>query len=304
MRRLALVLAAAAMLGWPAGSAFAQEKGPSKAPKTKRKGSTRPKPKKPLLRGEYFIMTKVCDLSEAQQVKIAELVKQRQEAFSELREKGKAVKAAMADARKSKDEDARKKAAADMREFQAESRKLAQKWSKEVLDLLTPVQQAKWQEFRVMRDVQRRLRGVKFAEDQLDRVKAAYVRHTTGVDLTDEKARREAVAKLAAHVMKAILTDAQRLDMLTAQVLGRYRRAKLTDEQTAQVKAACADQLKGLDPSDGKAVGPALRKLSEHINTTILTDDQRENMKPKRRVIKQPPQEPKVKPAAQPVPKE
>jgi len=303
MKRLALVLAAAAMLGWPAGSAFAQEEGPPKAPKPTREGSTRPKPKKPLLRGEYFIMTKVCDLSEAQQVKIAELVKQRQEAFSQLHEKGKAVKAAMADARKSKDEDARKKAAADMREFEAESRKLAQKWSKEVLDVLTPEQQAKWQEFTVMREVQRRLRGVKFEEDQLDRVKAAYVQHTTGVDLTDEKARRDAVAKLSAHVMKEILTDAQRLDMLTGQVLGRYGRAKLTDEQTAQVKAACAEQLKGLDPSDGKAVGAALKKLSEHINTTILTDQQRESMEPKRKV-KQPPQEPKVKPAAQPAPKE
>jgi hypothetical protein len=47
-------------------------------------------------------------------------------------------------------------------------------------------------------------------EEQMAKVKAAYVTVTTGVNLDDEKACQAALQKLSAQVKKEVLTDAQR----------------------------------------------------------------------------------------------
>jgi len=194
MKRLAVVLAAIVALGWTAGSAWAQEEQPEtpkpkKERREKKERKERPKPKQPLLRGEYGIMVSVCKLDEEGQKKIAEILTQRDAATKEFNPKRKAAREKLAEARKSGDKDAVKTAQAEAHQLEAEYQKAWKKWQADILGVLTPEQNAKWQEFTFLRDIKGRLPGVKLTDDQLDKVKAAYVEHTTGVDLTDAKAR-------------------------------------------------------------------------------------------------------------------
>lgn len=282
MKRLTLALAVLASLGIAPRAVWAQEGAETPKPKSRPKKDG-PKRVKPLLRGEYFIMTKVCQLSLQQQKKIAKLAAQSKKAQQEIYEKLKAARAARAEARKSKDKDAIKKADAGYRKVAAERSEISKKWRKQIQGELEPEQRATWQEFTVVREIKRRLPGVKLTQDQQDKLKAAYVEQTTGVDLADEKARRAAVMKLAAHVMTKIITEQQRQIIRLEHIKRRFRRAKLTEEQLGQIKAALAKQTAGADPTDVKAWNAGMKKLNDHVQEQILTDEQRQAMKPKPR---------------------
>lgn len=299
MKRLALMLAVVASLGLAPGAVWAQKGAETPKPKSRPK-KDRPKRVRSLLRGEYFIMTKVCQLSLEQQKKIAELAAQRNKEQKQIQEKLKAARAARAEARKSKDKDAIKKADAGYRKVAAERSEISKKWRKQILGELEPEQRATWQEFTVVREIKRRLPGVKLTQDQQDKLKAAYVERTTGVDLADEKARRAAVMKLTAHVMVKIITEQQRQTIRLEHIKRRFRRAKLTEEQLGQVKAALAEQTASADPADAKALNAAMKKLNDHVQEQILTDQQRQAMKPKPRKKPAPAkaaEQPKAKPA-------
>lgn len=287
MKRLALVLAVVASLGFSVAALRAQEGAETPEPK-KKQIKEKPKPKKPLLRGEYGMMARVCQLSEEQQKKIAEMVPERGREQNQINEKLKAAKAALAEVRKGKDKEAIKKAQDDQRKLLDERNENAKKWQTKILGVLEPEQKAKWLEFTVIRRIKSRFPKVKFTDDQEDKLKAAYVAQTTGVDLTEEKARRLAVNKLVGHVRAKILTDQQRQEMVVGQIQGQFRRAELTEAQIGEINAAYAEQTKGVDPGDEKAWGTAMGKLSRHVRQEILTDAQREAMKrkPPRKEVK------------------
>jgi len=72
---------------------------------------------------------------------------------------------------------------------------------------------------------------------------------------------------------------------LCRDVLGHYKRAKLTEEQTSKVKDLCkpvAKELSGLGEKDKKR-REILGELHKKISSEILSDEQREKMKPQPR---------------------
>jgi len=104
---------------------------------------------------------------------------------------------------------------------------------------------------------------------------------------TLRKAREEAGAEAAAAVL-TVLTPEQKTAwgayQLYRSIAGRYRRAELTEEQLAKVKAACAFAAKDLaeiDDSDSKAKkarGAVSQKLQWAINALVLTPEQRKTL--------------------------
>ena len=300
MKRLALLLAVTACLSWTAGSVRAQEEPQPPGPK-KKVVKERPKPKKPLLRGTHAQMAKVCELSEEQQKKIAELEAERRKELKPLAEKTKAAKTALAEARKTKDKDAIKKANEGMRAANAAYQGASKKWWQEILGVLSQEQRAKWYEHVVMNTVKGRFKAANLTDDQLEKIKAAYLEHTTGVDLADDKARGKAIAKLSAHITKSVLTPEQREALVVGTIKRQYRKIKLTDQQLEKIQAAYAEHTKGVDPADEKAWRAASKKLSDHVHNQILTEEQRQAMKPKKKPgPEKKADKPKPKPAEKP----
>ncbi len=79
----------------------------------------------------------------------------------------------------------------------------------------------------------------------------------------------------------AVLTPEQKTKWvgfrLYRHMMIRYKRAGLSEEQTAKVREMANAAAAGLtDPSDAKAVAAAARALSERIAKEVLTADQRE----------------------------
>ncbi len=283
MKRLVLALAAGVALSWAAAGLWAQEEPAPPKPKAEKPEKERPKPKEPILRGTHAQMAKLCQLSEDQQKKIAELEKQRAADLKELQEKVKAAKDAQAEARKGQDKEALKKANDAFREANEEVQKATRKWWMEILGVLTPEQKAKWYEYVVMQQIQARFKSAKLTQEQLDKIKAAYVEQTTGVDLAEDKARAQAMAKLSAYVMQDVLTGEQRADMYVESARQQYRKVKITDEQLGKIGALYAEATKGVSPADEKAWAEAMRKVSEQTLSQVLTEEQREAVKPKPR---------------------
>jgi len=70
---------------------------------------------------------------------------------------------------------------------------------------------------------------------------------------------------------------------LYRQMMMRYKRAGLTEEQTAKIREMANATAAGLtDPSDPKAIAAAARALSERIAEEVLTADQRASITKKR----------------------
>ena len=102
------------------------------------------------------------------------------------------------------------------------------------------------------------------------------------------KAAREESAAQATAAVFALLTPEQKAAwggyQLYQTTVGRYRRAELTEEQLAKIKAACAVAAKDLgeiDEADSKAKRAkraVTDKLRWAINVFVLTPEQRETV--------------------------
>ncbi len=185
--------------------------------KTTRPAKHRKEPttrKKTLLRGMHARMAKVCKMSEQQQEQVAELNTLRRKAVAEFRadnaEKTKALKAEIAEAGKNKDERALKEARVQLRSLYRKQKEIYTQWQSKIMDVLTPEQKSQWGQYQIMLSIRKRFRNAKLTDDQTARIKTACAKFTAGVDLSDKKARREAIKKLDKHIRKEILTDAQR----------------------------------------------------------------------------------------------
>jgi len=159
-------------------------------------------------------MAKVCQLSEDQQKQVAELNTLRQKAMKQFKaenaEKIKTLNAQIAEAKKSKDKKALKEARTQLRSLHRKQREIYTQWQSKIMAVLTPEQKSQWAKDQVVLSIKRRFRKAKLTDKQTVDIEAACAKFTTGVDLSDKKARREAVKKLADHIRKEILTDAQR----------------------------------------------------------------------------------------------
>lgn len=96
-------------------------------------------------------------------------------------------------------------------------------------------------------------------------------------------ARQKLETELVDKVL-AVLTDEQKAtwakQQLCENVLLRFRRAKLTEEQIAQVQKLCEAAAKEAGQAqDEKGRGQAIRKLQTEVTQKVLTDEQREQLK-------------------------
>ena len=120
-------------------------------------------------------------------------------------------------------------------------------------------------------------------------------------DLGKLQSARTAAAAKAGAARTAFLTDEQKLKwqgfQLYRSMMGRFRRAGLTEEQDTKVRemcnAAAADALK-IAPDDAKAARAVSDKLSRKIQTEALTDEQREKLNRPRTKRTPKPAKPKV----------
>jgi len=276
MKRLAIVLVMASALGTAAGGLLAQE---SQEPATKKKPA-REKKEKPLLAGAHAQMAKVCQLSEEQQKKIAELGAQRKNALNafetENADKRSALQEELKKAKESKDKDATKKASTELAALNAKRGEIVKKSQADIMAVLTPGQKAKWDEYTAMNSLKGRFLGIEFTEDQLAKIKAEYAKLAAEAETGPEKGRSTLLAKLYEKVHKEILTEEQRIDVAVGQVLGPFRKLKLSEDQVAKTKAAYVKHMTGLDTSKRGAREQAVKALREEIRTEILTDEQRQ----------------------------
>ena len=121
-------------------------------------------------RGDLAQIAEVCGLTEEQQKKLQEIQDGRQKAMMELQAK-----------------------------FQAQ-----------VMELLTPEQQAKWVGAQFLTMVQRALGKDTLSEDQLKQVKTYIAEQAKTADLSNERGRGELMQKVMTYVRTDVLTDEQR----------------------------------------------------------------------------------------------
>lgn len=94
---------------------------------------------------------------------------------------------------------------------------------------------------------------------------------------------RAEIAAKSWKEMLAVLTPDQRdkwhQHLVMRTVKERYAKAQLTDEQLNAASAALAKLAAGLDLSDNKLRSDVTKKLSEQVQSTILTEPQKQAMK-------------------------
>ncbi|KKL67080.1 hypothetical protein LCGC14_2138570 [marine sediment metagenome] len=288
MKRLSMILAAACIMAMAAGSLPAQE-GAEAAPKPRPKRQRKPRPpkkKRPLLRGMHARMAEVCGLSEDQQKQIAgintERGKARKAHYEETKDQVAALREAMKKAKESKDKEANAKARKEYSALSAKGRDLDKKFVTQIMAVLTPEQKVKWDEYQFVLAVKRKFRAAKLTDEQVNKVKALYVKEAAVLAGADKKAKAAARNKLYAKVSQEILTEEQRTAVAVAGLVGRYRKLKLTDDQLAQLKAAYVKNTTGVNMTDRNAARQAMNKVTEALKNDILTPEQREQIKSSR----------------------
>ena len=190
------LLAAVTMLGLAFAPGWGQE-GAAEPEKPKPKVK-KPAPRKPRLAGTHAQMAKVCGLSQEQTDKIIAANKLRHEARKEFNDaNGAKIKALQK----------------ELNDLYAKRKKIEADGLAAIMAVLTDEQKAAWNQYLVIRTVQRKFARAKLTEDQLETIKAEYVRAAVGVDLSNDKDRQSLTNKLLWHVQKEILTDAQRLEL-------------------------------------------------------------------------------------------
>ena len=304
MKRLVMSAAVLCAMAATAGLVRAQEDG-ADAPKpkpVKKPKAAAPEKKRSVLSGTHLQLVTVCKLSEDQVKSLEQIELKKREDLKPLAEKAKPIRERLTQANKDKDKDAAKAAQEEMAPLSKQMNEVSTKAWADMQAVLTPEQKATWDQWQFVRVIKGRFSAAKVTDEQVEKIKAAYVKGTAGMDVADEKARRAAMAKLYETIEKEILTSDQRTDLAVAGLTGRYRRLDLTDDQKAQIRQAYVKSVAGLDTSDRKAVSAADNKLQEQIRTEILTEDQRAKVKapPAPKPPREKPAKAAAKPAAKP----
>ena len=304
MRLRNWMVCSVALCALGSGAVFAQaEAEPAKPKKAPRARKPRPRKPQPVLHGEMARVAKELKLTEDQQKKIAETMKAQQAAVKAWEE---------ANAGKAKDlQGQSKKLRDEMQKLSAERQRVRDAEKAKIAELLTADQKVGWTKYVLRSTAMRNLRGVKLTDDQAAKLGEMLDGPAQKIAAMTDDQRAEALPKTTDELKKAIaemVTPEQKkqakIDALASRVLGQFRRAKLTEEQVAKVKAlaeaAAADQ--ALAVARVEALNKELNDLRKKIRSggqndlvkkakeTILTDEQRAK-------LTGPPKKPK-KPAA------
>ncbi len=217
MKTLALLLTmVVAMVSLPARSDARENAGNDETakPKQREQGKESAAGKKVRLWGMHAQMVKVCNLNEEQQKQIAELNDLRQKAMKEFEaeniEKLKTLKAQKVEARKNKDKKALEEASAQLSDLLLKRKEIDSQWQAKIMGVLTEEQKAQWDRYQAKLLINKMFKNAKLTDEQVEQVANAHEKFMTDVDLSDKKARHEALQKLTDYIRAEILTDAQR----------------------------------------------------------------------------------------------
>lgn len=184
------------------------------------------------LRGQYAIMVKELGLDEAQQAKLTELVKAKEQAMNAFRqengEKMKELREIMKGEDKAKAEQAEK----DLKALMAKGGEVEKKHNDAILGILTPEQTKKWQGFQLFQLVMRRYSRLDLTEEQ--KAKVREMCGAAGADFAaqaDKKAKGEMLGKLNKDIAEKILNDEQRAKMTAHDEKGREGGKKAEGEK-------------------------------------------------------------------------
>jgi len=251
MKRLALLPAflSAALFICPAALAQdekAKEDKPEKKKKTDKKQKTK-------LRGEYGIMASVLKLDEETCAKIQAQCEANAKALKEADAAGKAklkeLRAALAKAKKAKEEDKVADLQKQIKEAeQAKAKQQAENMAK-IMALLTDEQKAVWKAFDLNRVMMREFKAAKLTKEQTASVKKLCDEAAAGIPFASEctdaekkQARADGLKKLAEKVTSDVLTEEQRAKLTKGAKEGKAKgKAKAGGKAKAKKEAKPAE---------------------------------------------------------------
>jgi hypothetical protein len=214
------LLAAATMLALALAPGWGQEDAgkPQKTKPAVKKPAAKMKPaaKKPGLKGMHTQMAKVCGLSQEQIDRIIAANERRHEAMKAFNEaNGERIKALQT----------------ELKELQAKRNEIDADGQAAIMAVLTDEQTATWNQWQAIRVIQIKFARARLTQDQLDSIKAEYVRAAVGVDLSNAKDRQNLTRKLYTYVQDVVLTDAQRLELSKPLPPGKVKVIKPSGEK-------------------------------------------------------------------------
>ena len=232
--------------------------------------------KKPILFGEQAEMAVVCELTEGQQKRIADLNRERQtatERFDETnRKKFAAIQADLDAARRRNDKAAAARAQEELNALNAEKNEIYRQSQADILAVLTPQQRARWNEARVMKALRQQFPGIEFSEEQLARLHTEYLQAVSGGDASADQVRWSVTQRLSELMNKELLTEDQKTLLALQPVLSRYQKITFTAPQLERIKAVYRQQM-AAKTADIRT-SAILKKVAEFINASVLTDEQ------------------------------
>ena len=124
--------------------------------------------------GSYEDLFNVCELTAEQKKSLLDIDAARAKVVNDAQAAGKGFQEAISKAQAAKDNDAMNKAIAKYNEANKPVYGAYQKAQAQIDKVLTPEQKAKWQEYTALKAVKQWQQGVKFSEDQWDKIIEAY----------------------------------------------------------------------------------------------------------------------------------
>ncbi len=166
------------------------------------------------LRGEYAIMAKVLNFTEAQKTQLAATLTACADEAKTWREanaeKLAEIKKQQAEAKKNKDKDAMKKIAEQSKALRAEEAKIKGKSIAAAKALLTADQKTKWDGFVVYRQIMRRLKKAELTDEQDKKVREMCQAKAAGILGAEKKAQSKAYRELGTAIIESVLTAEQK----------------------------------------------------------------------------------------------
>jgi len=213
MKRIVWLLVLAVALGALSDPIQAKPKKEGAAG-AKAKREKKPRGNKGGLRGEYAIMAKVLNFTDAQKTELAAKLKACAEAAKKWQEanaeKFAELKKQQAEARKNKDNDAKKRIAAQSKALRAEAAKIKGAAIAAAKALLTPEQKEQWAGFTVYRQIMRRFKKAELTDEQDKKVREMCNAKAKDIPEDDKKARGRAYKELTTAITESVLTAEQK----------------------------------------------------------------------------------------------
>ena len=271
---------------------------------------------KDALQGDFAAMATALNLSADQQTQITEKLKAMHDGMANWEQQHPEMKKLRAETR-SEDKDTAAKAQDQLNTLMEDRSKLEASLKKAVFDVLTPEQQQTYAGLMVYKEKNYAdmVKVLVLTVDQDAKLKDAAKAYAAGKSQWEqengEKARQlqqqineaqktlnalQATQKtltapkdkletdLHAAVMAVLTPDQQvawKAYKLEQEVVNKFNKAKLTDEQIGKIKALCEQAVKdNPQPGAGSRGGNEIvGKLTQTVTDTILTDAQKEEMK-------------------------